>query len=109
MIPVYQEWALCNHLYQSGHLTSAAFAHAVGHFAWAGERAQTLSGRFTASSSFWHNMGVLLKLRIQGHESREGEQTANPQRKRSGFNLCLGDLHTIRLGPACVCFRIALP
>lgn len=28
MIPVYQEWALYNHLYQFGHLTSVAFAHA---------------------------------------------------------------------------------
>lgn len=48
MIPIYQEWALD----QFGYPTSAAFAHTLGHFAWAGERARTPSGRFTASRSF---------------------------------------------------------
>lgn len=33
----------------------------------------------------WGFLGVLLTLSMLGHESREGEQTANPLRKRSGF------------------------
>lgn len=33
----------------------------------------------------WGFLGVLLKLSMLGHESRDGEQTANPLRKRSGF------------------------
>lgn len=78
MVPVYQEWALRNHLYQFGHPTSAAFAHAVGRFAWAGERAQTPSGREGPAAHFWHNLGGFrgaAKIehsgaRIQGRENK---------------------------------------